>query len=230
MYIESLPKPSSRGNYHAEHCCKAAQSAGRAKKEFLYVYSMRLGPLRRKHQCLASLKVGKGFICCGAERKQQLLQEALMDAEDRQKAEAAAKRAAKRERLSKQKAEALRVQEEKAAAEAAAAAAAGQAADRADAPEAEEVSLCACAAAGARTDDRKIFCDIPVRSRTVAILRAYDKLRVGWTSATRMPSVTHTQSVHAEISLPGCRFKGTQLSAQRALRRQGQMVQPIESA
>ena len=74
-----------------------------------------------------------------------------MDAEDKQKAEAAAKRAAKRERLSKQKAEALRMQEEKAAAEAAAA---GQAANQAAAAEAREVRLCACAAAGACPDQR----------------------------------------------------------------------------
>ena len=96
-----------------------------------------------------------------------------MDAEDKQKAEAAAKRAAKRERLSKQKAEALRVQEEKAAAEAAAAAA-GQAADRANAPEAEEVSLCAYAAAGDCPDDSKSYFNIPVLPGTLAMMRAPD--------------------------------------------------------
>ena len=143
--------------------CKAGKTAD--KRRVPYVHKLRLSPLRRKHWCPASLNIRDEFLFYGAESKQQLLQEALMDAEDRQKAEAAAKRAAKRERLSKQKAEALRVQEEKAAAEAAEAAA-GQAADRADATEAEEVSLCACAAAGACVDGSKSFHKIPVLSGT----------------------------------------------------------------
>ena len=94
-----------------------------------------------------------------------------MDAEDRQKEEAAAKRAAKRERLSKQKAEALSAQEDKAAAEAAAA---GQAAD--EAAEADEVSLCACAAAGARLDESTSFYNIPALSGSLAMMRACEKL------------------------------------------------------
>ena len=160
-----------------------------------------------------------------------------MDAEDKQKAEAAAKRAAKRERLSKQRAEAIRVQEEKAAAEAAAAAAAGQAADRADAAEAEEVSLCACAAAGGSSGRARRQRELLQSTRTFGhIGNAESKLPLQEQSQSSVglghqDALSHIYTHDTRSNqLARCRLRGTQLSAQRALRRQGQMEPPMEPA
>ena len=54
-------------------------------------------------------------------------------------------------------------------------------------------------------DDSESFCNLPVLSGTLAMLRASflskSNLRVVWASATRMPSVTYTHMIHAVISL-----------------------------
>ena len=193
-------------------------------------HELELCAQRLKLRDLATLTVGDTFLCCGAERKQQLLQEALMDAEDRQKAEAAAKRTAKRERLSKQKAEALKVQEEKAVAEAAAA---GQATDEAAAAKAEEVSLpCMCCSWGISRQKQEV-------SQYIFIICAFRHISIDESMSQALGSVgaqppggpqlhTHTLCKGSHCS-HDCRVEGRQLAAAlQALRWQRPMEQSME--